>query len=78
MYISYAEIQKRYPYIPIRTIKTTITQAAKQGPTQAALPRSGTPKKLDKTDRLKILTVILENLQVKYNALLAIVDFKYS
>jgi hypothetical protein len=45
---SYNEIHERYPYIPIGTIKTTITRASKRGPTQTTLARSGTPKKLKK------------------------------
>jgi transposase len=73
---SYTEIHERYPYIPIGTIKTTVARAEKRGPTQAALPRSGTPKKLDETDRLRILEAISENPRIKYDALLALVNFK--
>lgn len=73
---TYSEINKRYPDIPIGTIKTTIARASKRGSAQNTLPRSGTPKKLDEADRLKLLQAISENPRVKSEALLALVNFK--
>lgn len=73
---SYKEIHERYPYIPISTIKTTWARASQRGPTQETLPRSGQPKKLDQDDKAKLLQAIDQNPRVKYDDLLATVDYK--
>ncbi|KAJ5982151.1 hypothetical protein N7451_012251 [Penicillium sp. IBT 35674x] len=73
---SYRQIHDRYPSIPIATIKTTVLRANQKGPTQETLPRSGPPKKLNDEDRENIHRAIDTNPRVKYDDLLATVDYR--
>jgi transposase len=73
---SYNEIHERYPHIPVGTIKTTIARSPQRGPTQETLSRSGPPKKLDEEDKAKLLRAIEENPRIKYDGLLALIDFR--
>jgi len=73
---SYQEIHERYPLIPIGTIKTTIARSLKRGETKATLSRSGGPKKLDEEDRSRVIQAIQENPRVKYDGLLALLNYK--
>jgi len=73
---SYNEIHERYPHILVGTIKTTIARSRQRGPTQETLSRSGPPKKLDEEDKAKLLRAIEENPRIKYDSLLALIDFK--
>lgn len=75
---SYKEIHERYPYIPIGTIKTTIARSSRRGPTQATLPRSGGPKKLNEEERKMLLDSINQNPQIKYDQLLSRLDHDVS
>lgn len=73
---SYNEIHERYPHIPVGTIKTTIARSRQRGPTQETLSRSSPLKKLDEEDKAKLLRAIEENPRIKYDGLLALIDFK--
>lgn len=75
---SYAEIHERYPYIPIGTIKTTISRSSKRGSTQETLPRSGGPQKLEENEKSLLFQAIEENPRIKYEALLALTNYRVS
>lgn len=75
---SYSEIHERYPYIPISTIKTTIARSPKRGPTQQTVARSGGPLKLEEHDKRLLLEAIDNNPRIKYDALLALINYKVS
>lgn len=75
---SYTEIHERYPYIPIGTIKTTIARSSKRGATQETLSRSGGPQKLDENEKSFLFRAIKENPHIKYDALVALIDYKVS
>lgn len=73
---SYREIHERYPYVPIGTIKTTIARSPKRGSTQETLHRSGGPQKLNENEKSLLFQAIEENPRIKYEGLLALVNYK--
>ncbi|KAJ5660135.1 hypothetical protein N7507_006586 [Penicillium longicatenatum] len=73
---SYRQIHDRYPSIPLSKIKSTCLKADQRGPTQETLPRSDQLKKLNDEDKEKIHKAIDDNPRVKYDDLLASVDYK--
>jgi transposase len=73
---SYRQIHERYPDIPIATIKTTWLRRSQKGPTQETLARSGPPKKLTQYDKTQLLEGIDQNPRIKYDDLLATVNYK--
>ncbi|KAJ5108255.1 hypothetical protein N7456_004930 [Penicillium angulare] len=73
---TYKEIQREItPTIPYTTIQSTCARERKRQKNETS-PRSGRPKKLDETDKERILDAIDENPRVKYDDLLAEVDHK--
>ena len=75
---SYREIEKRYPHIPLSTIKATVLKSNKRGLTQEALPRSGGPQKLSTEDKIILLQAIEINPRIKYYKLLEAVEYRIS
>jgi transposase len=73
---SYKQIHERYPDIPIGTIKSIWHRRSQRGPTQETLPRPGQPKKLTQYDKTQLLEAIDQNPRIKYDDLLATVDYK--
>lgn len=72
---SYGQLAKRFPHIPLGTIKTTIRREPERT-NCVSKPRSGAPKKLNETDIQRIKTHIQNDPHVKYDDLLADVDWK--
>ena len=72
---SYGQIHKKFPHIPLSTIKATcLLSRVRQK--EESLKRSGRPKILDEDDRQKILQKIHEEPRVSYEDLLAEVSLK--
>lgn len=71
----YKRIQKRYPYIPLSTIRYTIKKEheRQEGVSKA---RSGRPKKLSEAEKDRILESIHGNPRITQEDLLASVDHK--
>jgi transposase len=72
---SYGDIYKKFPNIPLLTIKTTCLRSRIRHK-EESLKRSGRPKILDENDRQKILEKIHEEPQVTYDDLLSEVNNK--
>ena len=72
---SYGEIHKKFPDLPLSTIKMTCLRSRIRHK-EESLKRSGRPSKLDDNDRQKILQKIHEQPRVLYEDLLAEVDHK--
>ncbi|KAJ5117887.1 hypothetical protein N7526_010910 [Penicillium atrosanguineum] len=73
---SYRAIQERYPDIPLSTIKSTVLQPNKRGPTQASLQRSGRPQKLSIEDN--ILQAIEIDSRINIDKLLEAIGYRVS
>ncbi|KAJ5790630.1 uncharacterized protein N7518_007641 [Penicillium psychrosexuale] len=71
----YKRIHRRYPWISISTIRYTIKKEYERY-AGVSKPRSSRPKKLDKTDKVRLLDAIKENPRVTYEDLLAEVSYK--
>lgn len=71
----YRRIHKRYPWIPISTIRYTIVKEPerRQGVSKA---RSGRPKTLTEADKNRLVEVIHDNPKTTHEDLLAEVDHK--
>ena len=71
----YRRIHKRYPWIPLSTIRYTIKKEheRREG---VSKPRSRRPKKLTESDKGCILEAIHDNPKITYEDLLAEVDYK--
>ncbi|KAJ5886319.1 uncharacterized protein N7473_008993 [Penicillium subrubescens] len=59
----YRRIQKRYPWIPLSTVRYTIIKEAERRD-GVSKPRKGRPKKLTEADKERIIKVIDENPRV--------------
>ncbi|KAJ5475057.1 hypothetical protein N7539_008123 [Penicillium diatomitis] len=71
----YKRIHKRYPWIPLSTIRYTIIKE-RERQDSISKPRKGRPKKLTKADKDRIIQVIHENPRVTQEDLLTEVDHK--
>ncbi|KAJ5215034.1 Transposable element tc3 transposase [Penicillium chermesinum] len=72
---SYSAIHKRFPSIPLSTIKSTVTRADSRV-NNISKARSGRPPKLDDADRAKLLEAIEKNPEISTQALLELVNHK--
>lgn len=71
----YRRIHKRYPWIPLSTIRYTIIKEPERRD-GVSKPRKGHPTKLTEADKDRILKVIDENPRVTQEDLLTEVDHK--
>ena len=71
----YKRIHKRYPWISVSTIRYTIKKEHERH-AGVSKPRSGRPRKLDKTDKVRLLDAIKENPRVIYEDLLTEVSYE--
>jgi hypothetical protein len=72
---SYSQIHKKYPNIPLSTIKYTCLKLRIRDKEQS-LKRSGRLKILNDDDRQKVLQKIHEDPRISYNDLLSEVNHK--
>jgi hypothetical protein len=72
---SYGQIHKKYPHIPLSTIKTTCLRSRIRQKEESR-KRSSRPKILNEDDRQKILQKIHEDPRASYDNLLSEVDNK--
>ena len=68
-------IQQRYPWISLSTIRYTIKKEHKRR-SSVSKPRYGRSKKLNETDKARLLDAIKENPRVTHEDLLAEVSYK--
>ena len=71
----YNQIHKKFPHIPLSTIKTTCLRSRIRQK-EESLKRSGRPKILNEDDRQKILQKIHEDPRASYDDLLSEADYK--
>lgn len=71
--MSYNEIHKRYPHIPLSTITSTV-RLEKQRQNNVSRPRAGAPRKLTEEQRDRIYELVTQDPYIKYKDLLAEVD----
>ncbi|KAJ5502615.1 hypothetical protein N7463_001086 [Penicillium fimorum] len=71
----YRRIHQRYPWISISTIRYTIKKEHERR-AGVSKPRSGRPRKLDTTDKVRLLDAISENPRITHEDLLAEVSHK--
>lgn len=71
----YKRIHRRYPSIPLSTIRYTIKKEHERHD-GVSKPRSGRPKKITEAEKDAILDVIHGNTKTQYKDLLAKVDYK--
>ncbi|OQE34068.1 hypothetical protein PENCOP_c019G06516 [Penicillium coprophilum] len=71
----YRRIHQRYPWISISTIRYTIKKEHERR-AGVSKPRSGRPRKLDTTDKVRLLDAISENPRITHEDLLAEVSYK--
>jgi transposase len=71
----YKRIHKRYPWISLSTIRYTIKKEHERR-AGVSKPRSGRPKKLDKSDKVRLFEAIHGNPRITREDLLTKVSYK--
>jgi transposase len=66
----YRRIHQRYPWISLSTIRYTIKKEHERR-SGVSKPRPGRPKKLNETDKVRLLNAVTENPRVTHEDLLA-------